>query len=95
MSRRLGILATTSRAPSDIEVAEIIARILESLGFYVARHASNLIVMYSDKLLGSIHVYRDSCVFRVNPAWEKDYLEVVERVRSIMDEVCRWRELGV
>ena len=94
MARRSSI-SSTRRVFSTIEVAETIARILESLGFYVARHASNLLVMYSEKLLGSIHIYEDNCVFRVNPAWERDYIDIIERIKDVMKEVCRWRKIGL
>lgn len=65
-------------------------------GFYVSRHASSMLVMYSGRIVATLHVYRDECSLRVYRPWMSENGEALERLRALVARLCpRVREEAV
>ncbi len=39
---------------------------LARMGYYVARHSTSMLVMKNNKIIITLHVYRDTCILKIH-----------------------------
>ena len=72
-----------------------LARLLNTLGFTVSRHASSLLVMYNGRIVGSIHVYGGSCRVTVNLVAAGPWRTAALKLPQIAGNICETVEARV